>query len=207
MLPQNMTKHQIGSLASEAVTGSSPLARSLAMSKLLESLSTENALSVMAALEENRADGDDWELLRYAWASIDPEGALADALSLEGRRQRDALEDTITGWTSKSPDDAMAWVNALEDAGDRERNRNRLMEGMADHDIGNATTYVIQLAEHGDKRAGRYLESVTREQLRKGPVRDAARWAEDLADGKLKGQAMDSVAGRFVSEDPAAAAA
>ncbi|MEM7385155.1 MAG: hypothetical protein AAF514_09450 [Verrucomicrobiota bacterium] len=179
----------------------------MAMSKLLESLTPDNALTILDALKDQKADGEQWELFRYAWAVADPENAMQHALRLEGRTRRNAIEDTLAGWASRSPDEALEWVNSLENSDEQERFRGSFLEGLADHDIGQATDYVMERSKAGDKQAHRYMETVTREQLRRGSIEEAARWSEDLPDGKLKGQAMDHVAGRFVHQSPEAAAA
>ena len=202
-----LSHRDLQALATESITSPNPLTRSKAFAKLLESLTPENALEIMKALQDGRADRDQRDLFRYAWASIDPQGALANALSMEGRDKQHAVGETITGWASTNPEDAKAWVDAVENDKERSRYREDLVSGMADHDIGEATDYVFELAEQGDREADDYLEAVTREQLRKGPTKDAMRWAESMPDGKLKGQAMDSVAGRLVGEDPEGAAA
>lgn len=204
---QTLSKEQIDGLAVEAFRDPSELKRSLAFSKLLESLTPENALTILEAMQSYDARGNDWDLFRYAWGAVDPESALEHAMSLEGRRRRGAISDTITGWASKQPDDAMAWVDALEDEGDQRRYRSSLVSGLADHDIGMATEYVLERAEQGDERARRYLETVTREQLRNGDIRSSVAWSESLPEGELRGEAMERVADRYVSEDPEAAAA
>lgn len=202
----SLSQKEIEQLAAEALSDPNPLKRSLAFSKLLESLTAENALAVMEAMRANRAGGREWNLFRYAWGAVDPEGALEHALSLEGRRQQEAVGETLTGWASSDPAGAMAWLEAMEDGDEKNRYRRDLVGGLADHDIGMATEYVLERAAQGDEQAGRYLETVTGEILRKGDVTNAVAWSEGLPDGALKGQAMDRVANRYVDEDPEAAA-
>lgn len=203
-----LSQKRIQELALEAVRDPNPLKRSLAFSRMLESITPETAPLMMQSLMDERADRDELRLFRYAWASIDPEGAIQQAMTYDDkRRQHDALEESITGWASTSPEEAMAWVDAIEDPKERERFRDDLVSGMADHDIAGATDYVVELAAAGDQRADDYLEDVAREQLRNGNLQHSVQWAEDLPEGELRGQAMDAVANRYVNQDPEAAAA
>lgn len=194
-------------LATEALTDTSQLKRSLAFSKLLGSLTSENALEVMEMMRTHGANGDQWELFRYAWGAADPAGAMSDAMAIEGRNRSGAMSDTLTGWASQDPASAMDWFATLENEDERNRFRGDLVSGLADHDIGIATNYVMELAAQGDKNAGRYLESIAGEQLRSGDMNAAIAWSEGLPSGELKFQAMDRVASRYVNDDPEAAAA
>lgn len=198
---------QLEALAVEAFNDPSQLTRSLAFAKMLESLTPENAQAAMEAMRAHRASGDQWELFRYAWGAVDPDGAMEYAKSLDERRQRGAISNVLMGWASTNPKEAIAWVNQLGDEESKSRYRGTLVSGLADYDIGTATSYVFDLAAKGDRYAARYLESVTGEQLRSGTIQDAILWTESMPRGELRGQAMDRVANRFVAEDPEAAAA
>ena len=193
-------------VAIEALTDASQLTRSLAFAKLLDSLTAENALEVMEMMREHGAGGDQWELFRYAWGAADPTGAMENAMALEGRRREGAMSDTLTGWASQDPASAMAWFDTLENEEEKNSLRGDLVDGIADHDIGTATSFVFELAAAGDKNAGRYLESIAGEQLRSGDIDAAIAWSEGLPKGDLKFQAMDRVASRYVNDDPEAAA-
>lgn len=202
-----LTGAELEALATEALTDASQLKRSLAFAKLLSSLTPENALEVMELMRTHGAGGDQWELFRYAWGAADPAKAMENAMALEGRNRSGAMSDTLTGWASQDPASAMSWFNALENEDEKNRFRGDLVSGLADHDIGTATTFVFDLAAQGDPNAGRYLESIASEQLRSGNIDEAIAWSEALPKGDLKFQAMDRVASRYVNDDPEAAAA
>jgi hypothetical protein len=198
---------RLEALGAEALTDVSQLKRSLAFSKLLGSLTSENAQEVMEMMRSHGANGDQWELFRYAWGAADPTGAMSAAMAIEGRNRSGAMSDTLTGWASQDPVSAMTWFDTLENEDEKNRFRGDLVAGLADHDIGTATSFVLELAAQGDKNAGRYLESIAGEQLRSGDISAAIAWSEGLPTGALKFQAMDRVASRYVNDDPEAAAA
>ena len=202
-----LTGARLEELASEALTDPSQLTRSLAFSKLLEGLTSENATEVMELMRTHGAGGDQWELFRYAWGAADPDAAMKHAMAIEGRHRNGAMSDTLTGWASQDPASAMAWFDTLENEEEMNRFRGDLVSGIADHDIGMATSFVMELAAQGNKNAGRYLESIAGEQLRSGDIDAAIAWSEGLPKGDLKFQAMDRVASRYVNDDPEAAAA
>lgn len=204
--PRVLTPLQIEDLAREAFMDASHLKRSLAFSKLLESLTPENVGLVREALESMNAGGDQWRLFRYAWGSIDGPGAMEHASTLEGRQRAEFVGEALSGWASSDPAAAMRWLDAMEPGDEQQRLRGSLVAGLADHDTRLATDYVFRLASEGDNNASRYLEQVAGEEMRTRGVRSAATWAESLPDGDLKGAALDQIAGRYVGEDPEAAA-
>jgi hypothetical protein len=202
-----LTAQQIDQLAKDAFTDPNPLTRNLAFSKMLASMTPENVQALMASMKTNRADGQQWNLFLYAWGSMDPAGALAHAQTLEGGQKFGFMNQTLPGWASKDPAGAIAWLDTMKDGDEKNRFRGSLVGGLADHDIGLATTYVLERVKAGDKQAGEFLQTVTGEALRKnGPVAAAA-WGATLPDGPLKGGALDQIAAVYTRQDPAAAAA
>ncbi len=202
-----LTPAQLQELAKQAFNSPNPLTRSLAFAKLLESMTPENVEAVMTAMRENRAGGDQWRLFQYAWGAMDSAGALKHAETLEGGRKRRFLGEVLSGWASKDPAQAKAWLDLLPENNEKQGFRWNLINGMADHDIGLATTYAYERATQGDRNAMGYLEAIAGEELRKHGAVPATRWAEGLPEGPLKGAALDRVAGAYVNEDPRAAAA
>ncbi|CAN5193488.1 hypothetical protein BH23VER1_BH23VER1_12090 [soil metagenome] len=201
-----LTPRQIVDLAREAFQEASQLKRSLAFSKLLESLTAENALEIRDAMREMGAGRDEWQLFTYAWGAKDGEAALAHAESLEGRGRQNAIQQSLMGWASADPSAALSWLEGQGEIDDLQRLRGSLIGGMADRDIALATDQAYKFAADGDTRASNYLEEVAEEKLRTGGHLEAASWAAALRDGPLKGAALDRVGGRYVREDPEAAA-
>ncbi len=204
---KKLSSAEVETLAREALTDPNPVKRNLAFSKLLESLTEDNALAILESLEKGDADDDQWRLFRYAWGAVDGVGAMEHAASIENDRARRSVQtEVLSGWASAEPSDAMAWVSNIEDPEQRERYQGSLISGLADHDIGVATDYVLGLGEENNRRAAGYLERVAEEQLRKEGVEGGKYWAERLPEGPLKGAALDRVAGKYANENPEAAA-
>lgn len=202
-----LTEDQLKELAKEVFNDPNPLKRNIAFSKMLESLTPENATAMLETMKSNRAGGDQFQLFLYAWGAVDGAGAMAHADTLEGRMKQRFLNETLPGWAGKNADAAIAWLETQKEDEGKNRLRSSLMAGLADGDLGFATGYALQRADAGDKQAASYLETVAGEQLRKNGAVAAAAWGEALPDGELKGAALDRVAGQYSREDPAAAAA
>jgi hypothetical protein len=189
-----------------ALRDPNPVKRSLAFARLLESVSSDNAIMVQASLKENGANGEQWGLFNYAWGAADPDGALARLPDIEERHRDGFLNQLIPGWASTDPGGAIKYVEAMEPGKGRDRMTGSLVGGLADNDIDTATDYVFQLSQGGDKNAARYIESVAGEVLRNGGPEEGATWADRLEEGDVKAAALARVAGRFVDKDPKAAA-
>ncbi len=201
-----LTPRQIEELAKDAFTDPNPLTRNTAFSKLLASLTPENVKSVLESMKANRAGGEQWGLFLYAWGSVDPAGALAHAGTLEGGAKTRFLDQTIPGWASKDPKSAIAWLDAMKEGDEKNHFRSSIVGGLADHDIGMATEYVMERMRAGDKGAEDFLQTVAGEALRKNGPAGAAAWGEGLPDGPLKGSALDQIAAAYTRQNPAAAA-
>lgn len=203
-----LSQTEIESMAREAFNDPNPLKRQLAFARLLEGLTADNAESIRAQMAGGNASGDQWRLFQYAWGSVDGQGALTAAGKIEDEGRRNgAISQALSGWASADPTQAIAWLNGLENQDQKNRFQDSLVGGLADYDIGFATNYVMDLAAAGDKRAGDHMRTVASEQLRKEGPEGAARWAEALADGDVKGAALERVANSFAARDPEAAAA
>lgn len=199
------SEEELEALARQAFQDGNPLVRRMAFTRLLESLTPENAVGIREHLVEMGGDKEQWHDFHYAWGSVDGEAALKNAMNT---RELD-MEITMSGWASANPGAAEAF---LKDPSNGAKTDNRLLMrgligGLADRDPSLAADLVFNLAGDGDKRAGELLGVVTRKMLHgQGPI-EAARWSENLPDGSLKGAAMDHVAHVFVEKDPKAAAA
>ncbi len=202
-----LTAEEINALTRDAINDPNPLSRNLAFSRLLESLTPENATLVLESLKTNGASRDQWGLFLYAWGSVDGSAAMAHADTLEGREKDRFLNGVMPGWAVKDPTAAIAWLDGQDDGQAKDRLRAQLVGGLADRDTGLATSYAYQQAQAGNKQAGDYLEMIAGEELRKNGPAAAATWGDSLPDGALKGAALDRIAGTYVNKDPEAAAA
>lgn len=197
----------IEALAQEAFSDPNPLTRSLAFARLLESMTPENAGALMESLRAHRVGGDQMQVFLYAWGAMDIAGAHAHAETLEGRAKEHFLNSTLAGWANKDPKAAIAWLDTMEEGDSKTRFRGSLIGGLADHDIGVATDYVLSRANAGDKMAAQYIQTVAGEELRKNGPAAAVLWGERLPEGAIKAEALEEIAGTYVERDPQAAAA
>lgn len=200
-------KAEIKALVEDALKGTNPITRRLAFDRLLSSISPENVMMIRAAMAENGAGSNQWRLLDYAWGATDPAGAMAHIQDVEERYRDGFISNMLPGIASVDPAAAIAFVEGLDPGGSRERFTSRLIEGLADHDIGMATDYVFQLADGGNNNADRHLSNLTRDILRSEGLDFSRDWAEALPAGALQAGALDRVAHQFVDQDPQAAAA
>lgn len=206
--PAPLREDEIESVAKDAFTDPNPVKRQLAFARLLQGLTPENAALIRDQMRGNRANGDQWRLFQYAWGAADGQGALAAAAKIENKENRaGALSQALSGWASADPSTAIAWLGQIENPDEKNQLQASLVGGLADHDIGIASRYVMDLAAAGDPRAASHMETVASEQLRKEGPEGAARWAESLPAGDLKGAALGRVATSYVANNPEAAAA
>jgi hypothetical protein len=205
--PAPLSPAVLEALAKEALSDPNPLTRSLAFARLLESMTPENAGTLLENLRANRAGGEQMQLFLYAWGAMDSTGVLAHAESLEGRDKERFLNSTIPGWASKDPTAAIAWLDTMEEGDAKNRYRSSLVAGLADHDIRVATSYVLARAAVGDQQAAQYMQTVAGEELRKNGPAAAALWGERLPEGAARSETLIQIAGAYVQRDPIAAAA
>lgn len=190
-------------LAKTAFSNPNPVTRRLAFSRLLESVTVENAAQIREQLNSLGARGQELNDFNYTWGALAGKEAF-DTAALGNKRDLEAL---ITGWAAVDPSGAMAMLGELpEDLIEQKaRLESGLVSGLADRDPDQAAEYVSTLAAAGNKNAARLMSSVVGEVLRQDGHEGASVWVEGLEDGPLKGAAMDRVAGRYVRNNPEAA--
>ncbi|MFT6180505.1 MAG: hypothetical protein ACI9NQ_002055 [Paracoccaceae bacterium] len=193
----------IETLSKEAFSDPNPVKRRLAFSKLLAGMTPENAAAMRDQLTALGAGGSEWRDFNYAWGALAGEDAFTNALSSDKRD----LESLISGWAAVDPSGAIAMISNLPEnlADQKGRLENGIVAGLADRDRDEAFNYVSTLAAEGRKDAPRLMEIVANEVIRKGGPEEASVWVAGLADGPLKGSAMNEVAERYVRNDPEAA--
>lgn len=191
-------------LAEQAFRDPNPITRRLAFSRLLESLTPENAEALRSRMVELGADRDQWRDFHYSWGAIAGKAAFDHAMTSD----EPDLAATMSGWAAANPSEALAMLNSLPETlhGQRDELTASVVSGLAHKDAALATDLVLKLGGEGNPRAGNLMEMVASETLRtKGPEQ-AAQWAESLPAGSLKGAAMGRVAETFVDRDPEGAA-
>ncbi|MGL4398459.1 MAG: hypothetical protein ACRCXD_01200 [Luteolibacter sp.] len=192
------------SLLNQALRDPNPIMRRLAFSKLLESMTPENASSMREQMIAIGAAPDQMRDFHYAWGALDGKAAFESA---SNSPERD-LAATMTGWAAANPTAALALLDNLPTAlqGQREELIASVVEGLADNNRALATDYVLQLARDGNGQAANLIGLVTNETLRAEGPEAASRWTESLPAGPMKSAAMGRVANAYVRTNPEAAA-
>jgi hypothetical protein len=195
----------LDSLAFQALRDPNQITRRLAFSKLLESMTAENAGQIRAQLVELGAEPDQWRDFNYSWGAI----AGQDAFDAAAKTKERDLNDTLTGWAAANPKAAMAALDNLPPELENQRGEltRSVVAGLADCDRALASEMVQRLSQEGNKDAPGLMEIVARETIRADGIENASRWSESLPDGSLKGAAMNLIAGELSRRDPEAAAA
>jgi hypothetical protein len=194
----------IEALIEKAFRDPNPITRRLAFSRLLESMTPENALALRERLVAMEAGGSEWRDFNYAW------GALAgrEAVEFAMNSKEEDLSAAMSGWASANPAEAIAMLNNLPEgmADNKAQLAESVIAGLADHDLAMATDLAVKLASEGIGNADNLIRTVANEAIRTGGAAGAAAWATSLADGPLKGAAMQRVAGSYVRQNPEEAA-
>lgn len=191
-------------LAEQAFRDPNPITRRLAFSRLLESLTPENAEALRSRMVELGADRDQWRDFHYSWGAIAGKTAFDHASTSE----EPDLAATMSGWAAANPTEALAMLNSLPETlqGQRDELTASVVSGLAHKDAAMATDLVLKLGGEGNPRAGNLMEIVASETLRSKGPEQASLWAESLPEGSLKGTAMSRVAESYVRKDPEGAA-
>jgi hypothetical protein len=195
----------IKTLAEMALRDPNQITRRLAFSRLLESMTPDNAEQIRTQLAELGAEPDQWRDFNFSWGAI----AGKSAFDSPGNTRKGALGDTLAGWAATKPEEALAMFENLPAAleGKREELTNGIVSGLADSNRVLATDLVLRLSQQGNKNAPQLMDIVAVETVRAEGPETASRWSESLPDGPLKGAAMSRIAGDFARSNPEAAAA
>ena len=202
--PVGASDGNLDALIDQVLRDPNPITRRLAFSKLLESMTPENAALLRQQLATLGTDSTEWRDFHYAWGALDGRAAFEHAANSP---ERD-LAITMSGWAAANPAEAMAMLDNLpeEMKGQRDELTASLVAGLADNNRGMATDYVLRLGQEGNARAGSLMDIVAGEAIRAEGPEGAARWSESLPDGPLKSTAMGRVADAYARQDPEAAA-
>ena len=200
----NPSGSDLSALIQQALRHRNPIARRLAFSRLLESLTPSNAGAVREQLVALGADLDQWRDFHYSWGALDGKAAFANA----AKSPEADLAATMAGWAAANPKEAQSLLDNLPEElrAQRDQLTSSVVTGLSHNNSAVATEYVLRLGRAGNDKAGPLMEIVANETLRQHGTEAATRWAESLADGPLKGNAMAQVAEAYVRTDPEAAA-
>jgi hypothetical protein len=204
-----LSEGQIEELVLAAIKSSDPVERRRAFDRILQemqqdSFTVEQAMTIRKAMANNQASGEQWRDFDYAWGANDPEAAVAYIEQIPERYRNGYTGNMLPGLASVEPQIAIDLVAEME--GDLQRRMTgRLIEGLADNDIGVATEYVFGLAENEDPHATQHMRKLAREVVDNEGLEGGLSWAENLEEGPLQGAALWQVANEFTNEDPEAA--
>ena len=207
-----------------------PLLANRMFAELILSMDASSAGRIFEELKSRRTQGSDEQmgLFLRAWGQLDGTAAMQAVDEFEGdpRRQAGAGIAAISGWASKDPEGAKAYLDTVDSEIARGVLTQGIVSGMASTDPDGATDYVLELDQLQRERVAgadtreerrewldrgrayafdRQLDTIATAQINLG-MSNATAWAENLPEGTIKASAFDRVADRFASEDPTGAA-
>lgn len=200
---------QLRTLVRAAVKSADPVDRRRAFDRLLAemqspSLTLERALTIRNAMLREGAGREEWRLFDYAWGANSPADAVAYLDEIPEQHLTSFLGNMIPGLASTNPQAAFDLFSGL-DPGVRTKIRNRLFEGLVDHDIETATGYTYELSMEEGKYDWRPMDQLAKEIFREVGLDAMQQWAERLPEGPPRGSALSSVFGHWTGADPQAA--
>ncbi|MCD6051957.1 MAG: hypothetical protein K0Q55_3375 [Verrucomicrobia bacterium] len=189
-----------------------PVLRAQRIAALLGSLTPEMAASVAETFEEAKKSGiqfgEEYRLFLRAWGKLDGATAMDYAAKKAEGENTPEMLSTLAGWASASPQQARAWVEALEEGSTKEGLVYGLLDGWAMSDFASAAAY----AESRPKSEARneFRKLLLQRALAVGGVAAAQQWVERIAGDEhnsvYKQKAFDEVIQTMLYRDPSAAA-
>ena len=214
-----LSELEIEHLGAQFRESANPVERRLAFSQLLAGLTAENALMIREQIEHLPHNSAEFREFHYAWGAV----AGTDAVIFGAGTKKADMSPALAGWASVDPDAAVAWIKNIDMENDPRFDdllkgrkipsdglRHHLLEGVvhglaaADPDL--AVRFIKDLQANGHERLGGMVGSVAEAILRGNSPAEAALWSEALPEGRIRGEAMERVARRYVHDDPEAAA-
>ncbi len=191
----------------EALTEADPVRSNLLFARALQHLTSENIEQAIEAVRNGASDITKWQqlgLYYYAWGTLNGPASLE---SLQANGERSPIEEmaALAGWTTMNPSAALQWVESLEGTDPRKATyRKGLVYGLAQHDLGAATDYVMSVP--ATERKIEFVAVIAQEYVENG-LDQARGWVDSLSDQNVKAIAMTIVAKYYAREDLAEAAA
>lgn len=212
-----LTDEDIASLGEKIRNSSNPIDRRLAFSRLLENLTTENALLMREQIVHMSAESAEFKEFHYAWGAITGASAVLNG----AETPKPDMAPALAGWASANPGAAVEWYQNLDMENDpgisqlladnnipAEELRKHLtigmVHGLSDADPLAASDFVIGLAATGDGKANWMMGIVTGKMLHTNGPSETGSWAQDLPAGEMRAGAIDKVAHNYANQDPAA---
>jgi hypothetical protein len=192
-----------------AIRESDPVKSQLMFARLMEELTAENAPAALAMIRENVGGGMDgmryMGMLAYKWGEVDPTTAMTELSKGDDRGGRMGQTIALSGWATKDPQAAMAWLAAYEgDDREKEWMANSLVNGLAKSSPEEAMKYALTMKDEGSR--ARAAESIAREMIRSGGTEKATAWLATITDPDMKRGAFQTVSDQLLRSDPVKAA-
>lgn len=199
-----LSKEEIEALVLQSINARDPVVRRQAFDRLLQEMRSEDftreqAMTMRSTMHHNGANGEQWRLFDYTWGANHPEVAMAHIEEISEKHRRGYLSNMIPGLASADPRLAVELFEGL-DGNLQGRLRNRLYEGLIDHDISAATEYVYDSAP--ERPDWRRMDTFTRELAGEQGIDATLDWAAELPDGSLRSNAWSAAYAKWTSQDP-----
>lgn len=199
-----LTEDEMRQAVLNALKEPNPLKSNLLFAQLLAQLTPENVEVAMETLREN-GDGrtmfQQMGLLTYAFGAMDGEKAMEYAQGIEGRGSVFTSASALSGWASKNPQAALAWLQGQEELDGMEKAMfaRGLVNGLAQTNLDMATVYAGSMDDPEMQR--QFFDVIAREQM-KGGIEKAKAWLNGLSDDNAKTSALENIARQVVRDDP-----
>ena len=193
----------IREILDQFVNETNPVYKYATLAEAMKQLNPDNleeTLEVFESIPFGFENMQEYRMLLYAWSQFDPYGAIDYCKSrASGVGAGFAVSGVLEGWASRSPQEALAWVEKPENQGMAKLYNFGLIKGWASTDLEGASEYVMNM-EGGDeveKLAGTLAEFYN-----KRGFGEASRWAEEIENPKLKEAAFTKLSRTLARDQP-----
>lgn len=188
-------------------TDADPVNRFASLTRLLSDLSPENLDAVLQTFNEipmRNESRQEYQMLMYAWAAFDPQGALKFVEENANSRSLNSnvlLKPLVSSWASNNPEETLEWLNSLPENERQDNNLlSGLMEGWAVKDPYAAAGYLQENVEPGKNRE-MLVGQIASHLFKQDPL-EATKWAESHTDLKFREEAFEELAEDWASVNP-----
>ncbi len=218
-----ISPESMGQAVEEVMKDNDPVRSSKNFALLLEKLTNKNAEAALKMVREKSMGFESMRflpLLGYAWGQQDPKAALAAFDTLDGREGGWSKGQVMSGWATKNPDEAIAYLEAEKQkraaANPDENNPGGGRGGRGGRGGGddwtmergvigaiaatNATTAMDYVMKMDENRRGEYVGVIAGQKMKEG-AEVAASWALGLGDAGVKSQALTQVGQQYARQN------
>jgi hypothetical protein len=196
---QAISKEQMLEAIHESLREPDPVRSHFLFARLMEELTPESAPEIQSMIRSTLRGEDAAEYLRmlaHRWGSLDPQGALA-AFSKPGESSRRGLSTVLAGWASKSPEEAVKWLDEYKGE-HSESLRLSLISSIAATNPELSSAYAAKLTNPKDKIHA--AQDIFGEIFRTKGEAEAQAWMKGLADPEMKRGAFSALTDQAIDE-------